>query len=707
VGIVFGNPLLAWGALAALIPIAIHLLQRRRPRPLPFPAIELIRRSHQRNVRRLRLKRILLLAARTLLLLAIPLALARPRFETAAAQAAAAPGGPAATALVIDASLSMSYVDGSGDPLLERARADARKILAGLGPDEPVTVVPCDGTPAVPAAPAFDRGAARRAIDGIGGTERPADLAACLGAAARALGESTVAGKRIYVFTDLTAAAWRLDAPPPTVTTPQGEVRPEVTVVDAARGEALPNVAITSLEVGPAPEIGPRGRSFRFTVRNFGGEAVANLPVELVVGETVVAKSFVDLPAGGGTEKTLAYRFPSGGAYVGEVRLAADGLRADDARAFAALVPRDLRALVVDGAPSPVRFRDEAFFVEAALARGGASPVQSRTVDAETFPTVDLGGIDLVLLLNVRAPEPEVAARLRAFVEGGGGLFVSVGDNVDADAYNAVLGSLLPLPLHLVKEAAGRGAAGAPPARFGKLDEDHPILRVFAGEGRDGLLATRTSRYFLLQPGREGQARAIASYDDGAPALVERSVGKGRVLLYTSTVDRDWSDWPIQTSFLPTLQLAAGYLSRSLEERPPAPTVVGAPHSLEAPEGTRIDGVVGPDGRGRAIVAGHDGEPPRVEDTGRSGLYRVRGRPPGEETARELPDVSFAVHVDPTESDTRRLDADELRARFGGERVAVSTDPAAARPRETPLWSFLLAAGVLAFLTEGILIRRT
>lgn len=703
-GIEFANPALAWGALAALVPIAIHLLQRRRPRPLPFPAIELVRRSQQRNVRRLRLKRLLLLAARTLLLLAIPLALAQPRFAAPAAAAGKAAGGPAATALVIDASLSMSFVDDSGDPLLARARADAREVLAGLGPDEPVTVVPCDGTAPLPAAPTFDRGATRRMLDTVEGTERPADLAACLGAAARVLGESTVPGKRIYVFTDLTAAAWRLDAPPPTIPTPGGEVRPEVTVVDAARGHELPNAAITDLAVGPAPDIGPRGRSFRFTVRNFGASPLANLAVELVVGDAVVAKSFLDLSGGGGAEKTLSYRFPSGGAFTGEVRLAADGLRADDRRAFATLVPRDLQAVVVDGAPSPVRFRDEAFFVDAALQMGGASPVQAQTVDAETFPSMDLSELDLVLLLNVRAPEPEVAARLRTFVENGGGLFISLGDQVDADAYNAALGSLLPLPLHVVKEAADRGSTETPPARFGKLDETHPILRVFSGEGREGLVATRTFRYFLLQP---GSAAVIASYDDGAPALVERSVGRGRVLLYTSTVDRDWSDWPIQTSFLPTLQLAAGYLSRSLEESPPAPTVVGAPHPLDAPEGTRIDAVIGPDGRERPILAGREGQPPRVEETTRSGLYLVRGRLPGEETSHDLPGVSFAVHTDPAESDTRRLDASELSARFAGEKVAVATDPAAARTRETPLWSMLLAVGVLAFLTEGVLVRRT
>src|SRR5690606_4813838 len=123
--------LLAWGALAALIPIIVHLIQRRRPRPHPFAAIELVRRSQQRNVRRLRLRRLLLLAARTLILLAIPLALARPQFSEAGEVAEASARGPAATAIVVDASFSMRWRTGSAS-LFERAREDARDVLAGL-----------------------------------------------------------------------------------------------------------------------------------------------------------------------------------------------------------------------------------------------------------------------------------------------------------------------------------------------------------------------------------------------------------------------------------------------------------------------------------------------------------------------------------------------------------------------------------------------
>src|SRR5690606_24650155 len=155
------HPLLAWGALLALLPILVHLLQRRRPRPHPFAAMELVLRSQRENVRRLRLRRLLLLLARTSILLFLPLAIARPHFA-AAVDAVASPAGPAATAIVLDASLSMRW---GGGKLMENARQDARRILADRLPEEPVSVLVCDGRPPEVEAPGFDRSRARRRID--------------------------------------------------------------------------------------------------------------------------------------------------------------------------------------------------------------------------------------------------------------------------------------------------------------------------------------------------------------------------------------------------------------------------------------------------------------------------------------------------------------------------------------------------------------
>jgi hypothetical protein len=228
------------------------------------------------------------------------------------------------------------------------------------------------------------------------------------------------------------------------------------------------------------------------------------------------------------------------------------------------------------------------------------------------------------------------------------------------------------MPLHVVKTATRSGAGRGEPAegragaaRFAEVAWDHPALSVFTGDAREGFLGVRTSRYVLAKPRASGDrsARVLASFDDGAPALVESRVGKGRVLLFTSTADRDWTDWPIRTSFLPAMQRFAGWLAGGLDDRKEATAAVGEPRTIRLDEGESLVALVGPDGR----------EHPRA------GL----------------------------ESDTRRLEPSELTAWFGGEshaKVEGDARAAAGRGREIPLWSILLVLGLVAFVLEGVLL---
>jgi hypothetical protein len=718
----FTNPALAWGLLAAAVPLLIHLFFRRRPKPTAFPAIDFILRARRETERRLRLKKILLFAARTLLVAAVAAALARPRLQKPEQAAAAAPRGPSAVAFVLDASASMGYRL-HGRSLFERARADVLDALDALSGEEPATAVVCGG-PAIPAAPppSFDKATVRRILSEAELTYGHADMSACVTTAARALSESgtgALLGKRLVVATDLTASAWRLDAPPPMVQTAQGAVRPEVTLLDAARGEALPNLAVSELTAEPDAAVGPRGYRVTVGLARYGStsarpergeaESKADTELQLHVGPPqapVAIRAFASVPRNGAAKKTLSYRFPQGGPAALSVTLPPDPLELDDARAVTVAVPRDVKALVVDGAPSPVKYRDEAFFVEAALS-SPASPVRPTVVDVEALGTARFADYDVVFLLNVRSLG-EKAKELTEFVEKGGGLFLAMGDEVDPDRYDAELAALLPRPLHVVKTAGERSAPGARPARFADIDWAHPALQIFTGQAREGFEGVRTWKYMLLKPVEkkgEGADHVMVSYDDGAPALVEARRGQGRVVLYTSTVDRDWSDWTIRTSFLPTVQRIAAWLAGGLELRRDAPSVVNAPRTLVAGEGQKLVSVVSPDGRERPVSdlarpAGPNGSPSLVPD--RPGLWQVKVEERGQ--TRLDPRLAFAVMPDPRESDTTRLDPSELTAYFGGASHAkvATADPAG--ERSIPLWSILLVLGLAAFLAEGMLL---
>ncbi|HZH02207.1 MAG TPA: BatA domain-containing protein, partial [Myxococcaceae bacterium] len=551
----FAHPWFLLGTLAALIPLAIHLFDRRRPRTHPFAAIAFVLKSQRRTASRLKLRRILLYTLRTLILLAIPLALARPERRRPEA-AAELKRGAAATAIVLDASLSMRARD-AGEVLFAKAQGEARAAIRGLLPEEPANLVVCGGRAPTPTAPGFDRARLRTQVDEARPSFAAADLSQCLEWAARSLEESPVAAKRLVVISDFSAHAFRLDAPPPMVTSVSGaRVKPDVVLRDVAGGRPTANLALVDLKVEPVPQSGPRAFQFTLTARNFSAEPVKNQEVSVRVNDRVVAKGFLDIPPQGTAQKALQHRFDGQGVVSGEVALAPDALEADDRRAFVVAVPRELRALVVNGSPQTVRYRDEAFFVEAALTAPG-SPVQPTVRDVDAGYRENFSQYDLVLLLNAQAPSEETAARLRAFVDGGGGLFIALGDAADPDAYTRRLGALLPRPLRLVKTAATReepdGARKA--ARIGQVNWEHPVFSLFQGDAREGLTGARFYRYTLLEsePGPmagRSPSEVLAAYEDGAPAVAAARVGRGRVLLFTSTVDRDWSDFSLRTSFL-------------------------------------------------------------------------------------------------------------------------------------------------------------
>jgi hypothetical protein len=708
----FVHPALLWGLLAAAVPLAVHLFFRRRPRPTPFPAIDFILRARRETEKRLRLRKLLLFTARTLLVAAIAAAIARPRLDEPQRAAAAAPRGPSSVAIVLDASASMGYRL-HGRPLFDRARADALDALDELSGEEPATAVVCGGpAPAAP-PPTFDRATVRRALADAELSHGYSDMTSCVAAAVRALsdaGTGSALGKRVVVATDLTAAAWRLDAPAPMVRTREGEaVRPEVAILDAARGEPLPNLAVVDLRAEPDAAVGPRGYRITATLASSGAASKGpprDVELQLHAGPPtapVALRAFTQVPENGSAKKVLAHRFPAGGPAALSVTLPGDDLAVDDARAVTVQVPRDVRALVVNGSPSPVRYRDEAFFVEAALS-SPASPVRPTVVDAESLANVRFADYDVVFLLNVHGLGAK-AKELASFVEAGGGLFAAMGDQVDPDVWDEELGAVLPRPLHVVKTAADRGAASRP-ARFVDIDWSHPALAVFTGAAREGFEGVRTWKYMLLKPSERRQPseeRVLVSYDDGAPALVEARRGRGRVVLYTSTVDRDWSDWTIRTSFLPTVQRIAAWISGGLDERRDVPSVVDAPRAITVGEGQALAAVVAPDGREippERLQHQAGGAPTLAPDL--PGLWQVKVQEAG--TARLDPKLAFAVLPDPRESDTTRLDPQELTAYFGGASHAKLATDRPVGERQIPLWSILLALGLAAFLAEGLLI---
>lgn len=134
----FLQPLALFGLAAAGVPALLHLLQRRQPPTVVFPAVRYLVEAEERHSRKLRLRNLLLLLLRTALIAAIALAAARPVVPTAIGAAHA----PSAVAVVLDHSLSAGAVV-HGEPRIAALQRAARAIgrEAGAGDRDRKSVV--------------------------------------------------------------------------------------------------------------------------------------------------------------------------------------------------------------------------------------------------------------------------------------------------------------------------------------------------------------------------------------------------------------------------------------------------------------------------------------------------------------------------------------------------------------------------------------
>jgi hypothetical protein len=717
----FLAPSLLLGLLAAVLPWIVHRIGKRRARPVRFAAMELLMRAEREVSARRRLREILLLLVRTGAAAALPLAFARPYAEIRSDLPAAAARSQSAV-VVLDDSASLRRVSSGGDPLFEAARGRARALIEHLSPESDVgLVLASEGPPTPVAEPSTDRARVIGALDAAASTARRADFGAALRRAAQILTASPHADRIIYVVTDLQAAGWEGAALSPAASGMPAATQPDrsaggpdVVILDVSEGVPWENRAVVALTAEPAPEEGAQGVAVVAEIANFSDTPARKLGITLRLDGADVARGFVDVPAHGRARKRFLHTLAgAGAAHDAEVEIDHDALPLDDRRLARVEVSRGLRVLIVNGDPRTVRTEDETFFLEAALRAGGSAFSVTTSLPDELVGR-NLAGYAAVFLANVARPTADLAAALTRYVEGGGGLFISVGDRVDADVWNERLRAVLPQPLGLKRTAAAAPGGKTDgetvdlrlAERLAPIDRRHPLLASFAARG-EGLASARFFQLMLLAPAPDAPGRTVVlRYESGAPALVEAEIGHGRVLLLTTTIDREWTDLPIRPGFLPLVQEAARFLAGAPAGDAVSAVGVGQRREITLGADDRRIEVIKPGSQSRWLAPEAHGAEAHARrtvvftETDEPGLYRVRASRTDGATV-DRPDESFVANVDPAESDPARLAENRRPDRAGAE---AGGGPAPKRRLE--LWHLLSAAVVVLVFAESLLTLR-
>ena len=716
----FLQPLLLFGTLATAVPILIHLIYRRRALVHHFPAVRFLLLADKRTARKFRLHQWLLLALRVLVILILALALARPYLASDQAQAMAAQP-PQANVILIDNSLSMQYRE-QETPRLQRAKSLASQVLQSLRAQDSAIVLPLlpdmpkadtPGTPpeVIEHVLSQNREAWEADLAAIMPNHAAVDLSHTFQQAFDLLRQSPAPRRRLVVLSDFTVNGWEA------LHLSQFDVLPErldLHLIRLGTAERDANVVVESLTIAETPFIEGVPLEVTAVLRNRSAAPRRHLRVDLMVDQRKVGQQLVDLRP----EEQVAVPFritaPVEGLHQGEVRLEVDTFPEDDRFYFAFQTLAPTRILIVDGDPGPSLFESEIFYLMQALQPFTALqqalfhpvPVPWEGLDRERFEDYQV-----VVLCNVEAVSPHVRQRLHQFVNAGGGLLIFAGNHVHAERYNPMFyrSDTLLLPVAMgdpVQQPEDQ------PQTIAGIDTAHEALHLFASDPsllQRGLFY----RYLALEAlDTVPQANALLTLDNGAPLLVEHGVGHGRVMMFTSTADRDWSDLPTRTVYVPLMHGLISYLSNlsAASQRPnailPAPVaLLGQPED----DGAHLT-IQTADGQKRLlryVTAGDPDKPNTVahfSDYTVPGIYQVSG-PRGHQDL-------LTVNATRAESNFTKLDTPALEARLQPLPLLVEEEATFGQTDQNPaaltkeLASFFLLAVVGLLAIENVYANR-
>lgn len=508
--------------------------------------------------------------------------------------------------------------------------------------------------------------------------------------------------------------------------------------------------------------------TFRALVTNQGDHAKSVSAKLVVAGQTVSQKN-LELPPGRSKFVRFTHRFTKPEWFGGYVELgppmaedertrgaASEKTEPSEAggplvsspghrRYFAVKVEDKVRLLAVNGAPSAVPLNDGLFFFRLALT---VSPEAARISSGRAGSTASAVQVDettligltaekvkdypLIVLANSTSLPPEKVELLEKFVDAGGSLLITLGDRVDPKAYNGWIGEnrlhggLLPSPIgelvgNASGEAPGSGVPAAPGASGGKpaadagfiasITDDHPVVAGF-GDGQFGNL--NAVHYYARYHLSGAPDEVIMRSSGGDPLLVERRFGRGRVMLYASSLDRRWSNFPLQATFIPWLYRTVSYLAQGgLESAGFVRTgqVVELPASSTQVEALRIET---PDGGAaypepaQSLRPGSTTPGMVVNTVDRAGVYAVRsGAQKNDQPARLL----FAANVPAEEFAPLCIDKKSAAGYADGpwsfhESSEPITDVIARREDAVRIWNYLLFGALLVGLFEPWLANR-
>lgn len=683
----FINPFLLLFAAAAAIPLLLHLFNRQRVKVIEFSTVKYLLSLQKTRMRKVKIRQILLLILRTLALLAIAFAFARPTSEGGYLPAL---GGKTTTTamMLIDISGSSMSETNSGS-FFEKGIEKASQILGNFTEKEKVEIIAFGSTILYDSGePTSDFERLKSFLKSIKPAQSEATPLTAFAKAHEALKASHDPNLEIYLLSDLQGEAWKSFE----FDLFQNEHLDVKVFLTRTSSSGIDNVAIDQVRFPNQLITAGRDFSLEAEIRNYKTETSADLLVSLDVNDKKVSQTDLTLAPNAVGKVSFNHTAPNGGFLYGSASIDDDDLLPDNRYYFAMRIPSSSRILLISDDDQ------ETFYLQRALApaTGENFAKEVELMGAMQASTANLFSYNAVVV-NVKGQMPSaLASSLRNYLNVGGAALFLMRPTLDLKDFSERVTSPI-FGLNPV-EAPPLPAPGAGKYLLNRFDFDHPLFSPYKQFTADKLPQAEFLGHFKTV--EAASATVLARFSDNTPAVLEGKVGKGKALLYTFSLDNRYSDLVNRPFMVILLNRSIEYLvSEPLNQREALVAGSEVTRELGAQNAKQFALVNPGNDTSQLSPAFRTGEV--IFDLGRQqlpGVYRIVGDV-------SLVDV-FAINFPAKESEPVYVAAADVGKRIAGTKVIMldfSSDPATAIASArygAELWKLFLTIGFILLMIE-------
>lgn len=687
----FLNPAVLLGLLAASIPILIHLLNLRKLKRVEFSSLMFLKELQKNQIRKIKLKQWLLLLIRTLIVIFLVTAFARPTLETAVI------GGTSSTVkttavFILDDSFSMEILEPNGSRF-NIAKNIARQLLAELKEGDDAAIIFLSDAVDEKIAPTKNLSELTALLEekNISFVSRP--IHSAFVSAARVLEKSQNYSKEIYFISDFQNAK-------------KDEVNSDFSQIFNERvklflfrfdEKEINNLAIDSLRLNTQIFEKNKPVSVSAFVRNLSNKEIDNRVISMFINGERSAQRGINLNAGQSSEIILEGNMKNSGFTKLVVEAEDDELSADNKKFLSFYIPEKINVLTLIEKPGDEKF------LASVLKTLDPNAVNVIVKNIQQFNSSELADYEVLYLIGANQ---NISAPIKKYLEGGGGVFLfpsSVGAELSMNNFLTALN----LPAFKKKIILEKNYQES--MRFKEIDFLHPMFQnLFEANKKKEIEAPEFISYF--QHFTEGKGSRIIAMPDGSSFLSEFKLNGGKILIANVSPTLEQSALPLKSIFVTMLVKSLYYLSSSEANQ----------QKIFAGDDIILSNAKFPDRKIRLSPPSQNDEYLNVDDrNGRNYFSFAKTFSPGFYefySGDKLTEV-FSVNVDADESSQQFLNRDEFEnylegIKFKGTIEWIDFDSnftgQISRARfGSELWKIFLIAALLFALFEMFLSRTT